>query len=284
MHTVNEWLTQSIQRLSQPIAQPHDLRPNDLRTLLCHQLQCTTAWLFAHPDHPLSSADLQQLNAWRDQLLDGMPLAYLIGKQMFWDLDLAVNAATLIPRADTETVVETSIELLKDSAPEHILDLGTGSGALALALARVFPAAQVTATDRSSAALKTAQFNAQQNDIQNCQFILADWFSQVPERGFDLIVSNPPYIAANDPHLTALTHEPIEALVAAEDGLADFKTICEQAPAYLNAGAWLVFEHGWQQKTEVQALLRQAGLTDINSRADLAGHDRVSYGRQPSSG
>ena len=283
MQSIDEWLKQSIQVCQRPPTTAHsgDLKTSDLRALLCHHLSCDNAWLFAHPEHPLSKADCQQLNAWVEQLRQGFPLAYITGKQLFWDLELMVNSATLIPRADTETVVESAIKLLSDTPPNRILDLGTGSGALALALARVFPAAQVTATDMSQKALRTAQANAVHNQIHNCQFMSSNWFAELPIQAFDLIVSNPPYIAADDEHLIALRHEPQSALIAAQNGLADLARIITDAPPYLADQGWLLLEHGWQQQAAVSQLLQQTGYMNLGCEKDLAGHHRVSYGQRP---
>lgn len=281
MPSIDDWLKQSIQlgQHTPTSALSDNAKPSDLRSLLCHLLNCDNAWLFAHSDHKLSDSDCQQLDTWLLQLQQGYPLAYITGKQMFWDLDLLVNPATLIPRADTETVVETAIRLMQNNPPKHILDLGTGSGALALALARVFPQAQVIATDLSELALRTAQDNAAHHDIHNCQFVLSNWFDDLTIGSQDLIVSNPPYIAAGDEHLENLRYEPESALVAAQNGLADFTQIIAQAPAHLADQGWLVLEHGWQQQAAVSELLHDAGFKNLGNQKDLAGHVRVSFGQ-----
>ena len=250
---------------------------NNLRLLVEHLLKQNRAWLFAHPEHQLSLSQIDQLNQWVAALQAGKPMAYITGKQMFWDLNLKVNSHTLIPRPDTEILIETVIELLAKNPPKRILDLGTGSGALALVLAKVFPNADVLAVDQSTEALAVALENAIHNHISNIEFQHSNWYAALSPCQFDLIVSNPPYIAADDSHLNALKHEPIEALVADQNGLGDYYRIIEGVNDFLTCGGLLVFEHGWQQQQQVQTTLLEAGFTNIGSRKDLAGHDRVTF-------
>jgi release factor glutamine methyltransferase len=188
----------------------------------------------------------------------------------------------LDPRPDTETLVEWALELLPDSAPHRVLDLGTGSGAVALAVQHQRPACAVTAVDASADALAVASANAQRLDLRmHC--VLSDWMDAVPGP-FELIVSNPPYVADGDPHLAALTHEPLSALTSGADGLDDIRHIIAQAPSRLTPGGWLLLEHGWDQATPVQALLREAGFVQVQSRKDLAGMDRCTGGQWHSEG
>lgn len=252
----------------------------DLRSLLGFLLQQNTAWLYTHSEQELSDTELIQLTQWFDQLIQGYPLAYITGKQAFWDLELSVNEHTLIPRPDTEIMIEVCIDLLP-KPPKNILDLGTGSGAIALALAREFTTAEVIGVDASEQAIATAKLNAKKCAIDNANFKISDWFTAINKQTFDLIVSNPPYIAADDEHLPALQHEPSTALVAADAGLADFKAICAKAMTYLNPSGLLVFEHGWQQKQAVSEIMSQAGFTQIKTVKDLAGHDRITHGKKP---
>lgn len=250
----------------------------DMRMLLSFLLDKSTAWVFAHPHHELTQSQCTQLDQWIADLIEGKPLAYIIGHQAFWDLNLKVTKDTLIPRPDTELIVETALELMVQTPPTRILDLGTGSGALALSLGRVFPKAEVMAVDKSAATLQIAQHNAVLNQVFNVQFCQSNWFDQIQTLKFDLIVSNPPYIAEDDEHLSHLSHEPSLALIADQDGLGDFIRIANQAHQYLADHGLLIFEHGWQQQQQVQNILEQAKFKNISSRKDLAGHDRITLG------
>ncbi len=234
------------------------------------------AWLYANQDHQLHDHQLQQLDDWFNLLADDMPVAYITGQQAFWNLSLKVNHATLIPRPDTELLIEVALNSLKN--PHNILDLGTGSGAIALALAKEFPEAQVVGVDISAEALEIAAYNAKNNHISNVNFLQSDWFSALATQAFDLIVSNPPYIADSDPHLAALKHEPSSALIAADNGLSDFKAISTSAKAFLRKGGVLLFEHGWQQKNDVQSILKNCDYQNIKTYKDLAGQDRATLG------
>ena len=251
----------------------------DLRQLICSVLQVNSAWLMAHLDEPLTAAQLKQLNDLSDQLAAGVPLNQLTGRCAFWDIELSVNEHTLIPRPDTETLIEVVLDL--NLKPELILDLGTGSGAIALVLARLFPNARVLAADVSPEALKVAEHNRRNLQVNNLDLRQSNWFSHITEKPFDLLVSNPPYIAADDPHMEHLKHEPRQALVADDDGLAAYTDICQQAGDYLTQGGWAVFEHGWQQQLAVTAIMQQAGFMNISTRTDLQGHPRVTYGQWP---
>lgn len=275
MQTIKSWLqAKAGNSLAQPV-----FSTIDLEKLIGFLLDKGRAWLFANPDHVLSANQIKQLDLWYDMLADDLPVAYITGQQDFWDLTLQVNQHTLVPRPDTERLVEVAIEQANN--PQHILDLGTGSGAIGLALAKTFPQAHVMAVDMSSEALKMAQLNARNNQINNIEFMLSDWFSALGQRPFDLIVSNPPYIASDDEHLPALKHEPQSALVAGADGLSDYRRICQQAPDHMVAQGKLILEHGWQQKTAVQSILRQRGYQNIQTYQDLAGHDRVTLATRP---
>ena len=214
----------------------------------------------------------------------GEPVAYILGRQGFWSLELEVAPHTLIPRPDTELLVETALQLLP-GAPARVLDLGTGTGAIALALATEHAAWQVTGVDRISEAVALAQRNAQRLRLDNAHFCESHWFSALAGQRFELIVSNPPYISASDPHLVRgdLRFEPHSALVAGADGLDDLRLIIDQAPEHLEPGGWLALEHGYDQAKAVRALLVVGGFEDVQSRRDLGGHERISLGRRPSS-
>lgn len=259
------------------------LKPNDRdiplavrRQLLAHIFQQSTAWLFAHDDLALNKAQTRMLNQYLEQYKTGKPLAYIIGEQAFWDLRLKVNEHTLIPRPDTELIIETLQELA--ITPQRILDLGTGSGALALVLARLYPASEVTATDISPEALKVARKNAQKYQLNHIQFIQSHWFSEITSNDFDLIVSNPPYIEPGDQHLKNLNHEPISALVADQEGLADLKTIIEQAGQYLHPDGLLVVEHGFNQQQAVFNLFQEHKYHRVQSLFDIERRPRATMG------
>ena len=268
-------------------AQTQGLARVDAQILLLHSLQLPLydrAWLLAHDGDTLTAA---QTATWQDALqrrLQGEPVAYITGRKDFFGLTLAVDARVLDPRPDTETLVEWALACLPESAPEtrspRILDLGTGSGAVALALQHARPDTKVWAVDASEDALAVARANAARLHL-GVQFMASDWLCAVDVQRtgrFDLIVSNPPYVAENDPHLAALTHEPLSALTSGADGLEDIRRIIAQAPAYLAPGGWLLLEHGWDQSAAVQSLLQAAGFAQVQSRQDLAGIQRCTGG------
>lgn len=211
----------------------------------------------------------------------GEPIAYLLGTQGFWTLDLQVSPAVLIPRPDTELLVEWALAVLPASLAAEVADLGTGSGAIALAIARERPNARVLATDLSPAALEVAEGNAQRNGIAKLRFAQGSWFEPLAGERFDLIVSNPPYIAAGDPHLPALRHEPLSALSDGADGLSCLREIVSGAREHLRAGGWLLVEHGYDQGAAVRELFAQAGYADVQTRRDLGGNERATGGRLP---
>ncbi len=237
------------------------------------------AWLLAHDTDPMNPAQAAGFEHLCRRRLTGEPVAYLLGRKEFWGLDLTVDARVLVPRPDTETLVAWALEVLETCGGRRVLDLGTGSGAIALALAHARPGLQVEAVDQSAEALAVARANGERLGLA-VTWRQASWLDGAPA-GLDLIVSNPPYIAAQDPHLAALTHEPLAALASGEDGLDDLRTIVAAAPGHLVAGGWLLLEHGWDQAESVRALLAQAGFEGVGSRHDLGGHARCSGGRWP---
>ncbi|QTR48303.1 peptide chain release factor N(5)-glutamine methyltransferase [Thiothrix litoralis] len=251
----------------------------DAEILLAHCLQKSRTYLFAYPEtavDSLTEASFRELLAER---LRGVPIAHITGQREFWTLNLKVTPDTLIPRPETELLVETALKL--GSSSSHILDLGTGTGAIAIAIASERPDVQVTACDFSAAALAVAQENAQVNSIHNVHFIQSDWFSALPAQRFDMIVSNPPYIEADDPHLAQgdVRFEPLTALASGQDGLDDIRHLIQTAPQWLVNGGWLLLEHGYNQGQAVTALLQAAGFTQVRCLPDLAGNDRVSRGQ-----
>lgn len=255
----------------------------DAEALLLHVLDCNRAWLFTHGHASLGAASTKTFQALVEQRANGIPVAYLIGRRGFWTLDLVVSPATLIPRAETETLVEQALERL-DRAPNRcVADLGTGSGAIALAIASERPQAHVLASDTSAAALTVAATNAAAHGLNNVVFRSGDWYAPLIGERFDLIVSNPPYIAATDPHLTQgdLRFEPQSALVSGADGLDALRTLAAGAPAHLRPGGWLLLEHGWEQGATMRVLLRAAGLVTVTTLQDLEARDRITVGRSP---
>ncbi len=232
------------------------------------------AWLIAHDSDALDAAVLAQLEPLLQRRAAGEPLAYITGHKEFFGLPLRVDARVLDPRPDTETLVEWALEHLPADTDREVIDLGTGSGAIALALQQQRPLARVSAVDASHDALAVAEANARRLNLP-VRFIHSHWLREV-NGTFDLIVSNPPYIRSDDPHLAALTHEPQQALVSGTDGLDDIRAIAEQAPARLKHGGWLLLEHGHDQAEAVRVLLQQAGWKNVQSRQDLAGIERCT--------
>ena len=253
----------------------------DAQLLLLHALGRPAgdrAWLIAHDQDPLAPQAAATYEALCRRRAAGEPVAYLVGHKEFFGLELQVDDRVLVPRPDTETLVEWALELLRDRPAPRVLDLGTGSGAIALAVRSARPDARVEAVDRSADALAVAAANAQRLGLP-LELRQADWLDGATGP-YDLIASNPPYVAAADPHLAALRHEPLAALAAGPDGLDDLRRIVAAAPAHLRPGGWLLLEHGWDQAPAVRALLAGAGLGAVGSRNDLAGIARCSGGRR----
>jgi release factor glutamine methyltransferase len=250
------------------------------RILLCHALGLTRVGLITQSEREITTDEAATLHALVERRLHGEPIAYIVGKREFFGLDFAVTDAVLIPRPDTELIVELALERLPQDG--HVLDMGTGSGAIAVALAHTRPDAHVTALDVSAAALDVARANAASNGV-TVRFIESDWFAGVADERFDLIVSNPPYIAAGDAHLVQgdLRFEPVGALTDHADGLAALRILIEGAATHLADHAWLLLEHGYDQAAAVRTLLIDAGYTDVHSWRDLAGIERTSGGRRP---
>lgn len=258
----------------------------DARTLLLLALQQSPhdrAWLVAHDGDALSGDARERLQALLQRRQHGEPMAYLRGNQEFFGLTLQVDSRVLVPRPDTEALVNWALEVLDgmpDPETNRVLDLGTGSGAIALAIKSQRPATQVTATDASAAALEVARGNAGELHLQ-VDFHQGHWLAAVKGRHFDIIVSNPPYIAEGDPHLAALHREPGSALTSGADGLDDIRLLVASAPDHLHPGGWLLLEHGHDQADAVRVLLDAAGFEQTGSRTDLAGIERCSGGRWP---
>ena len=249
------------------------------RILLCHALGLTRIQLITQSEREVGEAELARLNELVARRQQGEPIAYIVGKREFFGLDFAVNEAVLIPRPDTELLVELALERMAPGA--RVLDMGTGSGAIAVALAHTRPDAVVTALDVSEAALAVARANAAANGA-TVRFLQSDWFAALADERFDIIASNPPYIHADDDHLAQgdLRFEPRGALTDHADGLSALRTIVDGAAAHLEPGGWLLMEHGYDQAAEVRALLENAGYMEVASWRDLAGIERVSGARR----
>ena len=260
--------------------------PGDGELLLAHALGRPRSWLYAHGEDEVDAAVAARYTALLARRVAGEPVAYLTGSRGFWSLELQVSPATLIPRPETELLVELALARLPADRPSRIADLGTGSGAIALALAHERRNAQVLATDASADALAIAKANATALGLGNVEFRQGSWLRPLASERFDLIASNPPYIAEDDAHLAKgdLRHEPRMALASGRDGLDAIRAIASGAPAHLLAGGWLLLEHGWEQGAAVRALLCEAGLVDVDTARDLSLHERISYGRTNSGG
>ncbi len=277
-----------------------DSPEDDARYLLSFILEKSFTWLKTWPDESLSQDQMDALHQVLSRRLSGEPIAYITGEKDFWTLSLKTNSSTLIPRPETELLVESALEFLQadrstdsnslataaklDSAEsvesKKILDLGTGTGAIGLAIASERPHDKVTAVDYQPEAVELARKNAEWNEIENIQIFRSNWFEAITENRFDLIVSNPPYIEKNDPHLQQgdLVFEPQSALVADEDGLSDIKEIINSSPDFLIDGGMVMLEHGFQQAEAVASLMKLRGFNQVRSLSDLAGHLRVTMG------
>ncbi|MBK5000486.1 peptide chain release factor N(5)-glutamine methyltransferase [Pseudomonas sp. S31] len=254
----------------------------DAELLLAAAIGKSRSFLHTWPERIVSSEAAETFAGYLQRRRAGEPVAYILGQQGFWKLDLEVAPHTLIPRPDTELLVEAALEL-QAGGPAKVLDLGTGTGAIALALAHERPAWQVTAVDRVDEAVALAERNRQRLGLGNVRVLASHWFGALAGQRFDLIISNPPYIAAEDPHLVAgdVRFEPSSALVAGPDGLDDLRLIVAQAPEHLLPGGRLLLEHGYDQAEAVRQLLSTHGFAEVASRRDLGGHERITLGRLP---
>lgn len=256
------------------------LAAGEAEILMAHVLGRPRGWLYAHGDEGLPPAAAERFAALLARRRAGEPVAYLTGRQGFRDLELVVSPATLIPRPETELLVELALARLPADRPREVADLGTGSGAIALAIARQRPRAALVATDASGPALDVARDNARRLALDNVTFAHGHWWDAVGDARFDLVASNPPYIAEGDPHLEQgdLRHEPPAALASGVDGLAAIREIVAGAPTHLRPGGWLLLEHGWEQADAVRALLLDRGMERVETARDLEGRGRVTLG------
>src|ERR1700712_3430023 len=255
----------------------------DVELLLAAALGKPRSFLHTWPERIVSTEAAHTFDGYLQRRRTGEPVAYILGQEGFWNIDLEVATHTLIPRPETEMLVETALELLPGAIAHRLLDLGTGTGAIALSLAKDRPQWAVTAVDRVAEAVGLAERNRQRLHLDNAQVLLSHWFSAVEDQRFDLILSNPPYIASNDPHLVEgdVRFEPSSALVSGSDGLDDLRVIVSQAPAHLETGGWLLLEHGYDQGPAVRELLSEHGFEQIQTRRDLGDHERITFGRVP---
>lgn len=278
-HTIQSLLTRDTARLAGTLGIDASSARIEVQCLLQQVLQKPRAWLLAHPEAALDAVQQAEYATLLLRRAAGEPVAYILGEREFYGLMFKVTPAVLIPRPETELLVELALQRVPPQG--RVLDLGTGSGAIALSIAHARPEARMLACDTSSDALAVARENMQHLSINNAVFLLSDWYAALGSQRFDLIVSNPPYIATDDPHLLQgdVRFEPASALASGDDGLRDIRHIISGAPAHLASGGWLLLEHGHDQPQRVRELLRSAGLGEVFSTEDLAGIERVSGGR-----
>lgn len=262
------------------LAPVSDSARRDAEVLLCHVLGESLTYLRTWPERELPAEKQHEFDALIRKRQLGEPVAYLTGEREFWSLPFLVTSDTLIPRPETELLVEQTLAVLAADQQQKVLDLGTGSGVIALSLAKERPHWQLTATDASFAALRIAEKNARRLKLDNVRFEYGSWFAPVADKRYHAIISNPPYVADRDPHLVQgdVRFEPSSALVSGSDGLDDIRAIVAGAPSHLDAGGWLLLEHGYDQGESVAALLRQHGFADVRTLTDLAGQPRVTLG------
>jgi len=253
----------------------------DAEILLGLALNKERSHLRAWPDKPLETGQINAFWSLVQRRQQGTPIAYITGSREFWSRDFHVTPDVLIPRPDTELLIELSLKLIPTDKPVKIIDLGTGSGIIAITLAAECPSAEVSAADFSLAALRIAQHNAAKHNISRINFYHSDWFADVPDTRFDLVISNPPYIAEDDSHLQQgdVRFEPQTALRAAEQGLSDIKIIADAARSYLEHGGHLLIEHGYNQQQQVQAIFKDFHYDNVQTHTDLSGQPRVTYGQ-----
>ncbi len=288
MRNIRDVLSQDGASLRTALQLAPDEARIEVQCLLQHVLNVQRAYLLAHPEQMLSEIQQEVYDVLLHRRLRGEPVAHLLGEREFFGLSFKVTPDTLIPRPETELLVELALQRIPSPQPSpggrgsryRVLDLGTGTGAIALSIAHARPDVEVVAVDASEAALQVARENAQRLGVRNVSFVQSDWFSALGGQRFDLIVSNPPYIAADDDHLARgdVRFEPLSALASGADGLDDIRRIIHSASAHLNENGWLLFEHGYDQAESVRDLLRQNGFSKIFSEKDLAGIERTSGG------
>ncbi len=273
-------ITQIIDEAIKQLEAVSDSARLDTELLLCSVLKKERSFLHAWPEHELNQQQLKSFQEKLRQRIEGKPIAHILGERGFWSLNLNITADTLIPRPDTERLVELALDIIPENTQWKILDLGTGTGAIALSLAKEKPNCFITATDQSSAALDIAKQNAIINHISNIEFIQSDWFAELENKQFDMIVSNPPYIKENDPHLKQgdVRFEPLSALTSGADGLNDIRRIIRDSLEYLKKSGALIIEHGYDQAEEVCNLLKASNFAKVSNFNDDNDNPRVAIG------
>jgi len=276
-------VSQTLQQASTKLQDRSDTPRLDAEILLAHVLHKTRTWLMTWPERGLTEEETNKFHELLQQRIAGTPVAYLIGQQEFWSLSLKVNEHTLIPRPETECLVEQALSLIPPGGRFGLTDLGTGSGAIALAMARERPACHITAIEQSAEAMAIARENARDLGLGNISFHRGDWLEGMTQDHFDMILANPPYIEASDPHLQQgdVRFEPRTALRSGADGLDDIRRIIAQAKDCLRPAGWLLMEHGYRQQPQVMALLREHGFHDIRGFKDYAGQPRFVAAQKP---
>ena len=274
-------IRQALQLARQSLAKTSPTAELDAQVLLCHVLQCNSAHLIAWPDKQLDDAQQQYFLHLIERRRRGHPVAHLAGQREFWSMDFMVDESTLIPRPETETLIEYVLEKHSHQTSLKLLDMGTGTGAIAIVLAKENPGWQVHACDISSRAIKLAERNMDKHEISNLTLLKSDWFSDIDDTDYDIIISNPPYIDADDPHLSQgdVRFEPASALISANQGMKDIEHLCSQAKSHLKNGGWLIVEHGYDQAEQVVDCFTKNGYSEITQRQDLSGHIRMTAGR-----
>ncbi len=276
---IGEILRQDGKRLQDVLGLDEREAGIEVRCLLQAVLNVSRAYLMTYPERILSGDESSRYSGYIERRLKGEPIAYILREREFFGHVFRVTPATLIPRPDTELLVELALQRIDEANVRRVLDMGTGSGAISISIALARPELEVVALDASEAALDVAIENARRLGAFNVRFLKSDWFSELNDERFELIVSNPPYVEAHDAHLKDLRFEPESALVSGMDGLDDIRRISAEALSHLNPGAWLMLEHGFDQAQSVRDLLRRSGLEEVSSVRDLSGMERVSMGR-----
>ncbi len=275
-------IQQALQQASQNLAESSPTARLDAQVLLSHVLQCNTAHLLAWPEKKLNEEQTSSFQRLIQQRQHGLPVAHLTGSREFWSLNFSVNDSTLIPRPETETLIEYILDKFSDREKIKLLDMGTGTGAIAITIATEKPGWEIFASELSADALKLARDNSYSHQTTNISFVQSNWFDNIKANDFDIIVSNPPYIANDDPHLLAgdVRFEPQSALSAGATGMDDIEHLCQHAKNHLTQNGWLIVEHGYNQKQLVSDCFAENGYVEIEHKNDLAGHIRMTAGKK----
>ena len=271
-------IQQALQQANQDLSESSPSAMLDAQVLLSFVLRCNSAHLAAWPEKELSEEQQSHYLQLIQKRHQGSPVAHLTGQREFWSLNFSVNDSTLIPRPETETLIEYILAEFNHRETLKLLDMGTGTGAIAIAIAKEKPGWEIVASDISAEALKLARQNSEQHQTANITFIQSDWFENISADDFDIIVSNPPYIASDDPHLQQgdVRFEPLSALTSGPEGMDDIEQLCSQAADYLNNNGWLIIEHGYNQAQQVADCFAKNGFTMIGQQQDLSGHTRMT--------